>query len=30
MNDQFEAVLLWDDEMEELYGVVLGYGRTNK
>lgn len=31
MNDEFEgAVLPWNDDLEELYAVKLGYGRTIK
>lgn len=28
MSDQFQAVLPWDDELEHLYGDVIGFGRT--
>lgn len=28
MSDEYQAVLPWDDEMERLYGSILGYGRT--
>lgn len=30
MSDEFQAVLPWDKELEELYGSILGFGRTNR
>lgn len=30
MSDEHQAVLPWDGELEELYGTILGYGRTIK